>query len=126
IARAAQALPIRPWTIKVDGLVEKPREIGIDDLMKLMPLEERLYRMRCVEAWSMTIPWSGFAFAALVKWAEPLSSAKYIRMETFHNPKVAPGQRQTWYPWPYVEGLTVAEATSELAFLVTGTYGKPA
>jgi len=126
IVRAAQALRIRPWTIKVDGLVEQPREVGIDDLMKAMPLEERLYRMRCVEAWSMTIPWSGFAFADFVKWARPLGSAKYIRIETFLDPSVAPGQRQTWYPWPYVEGLTVAEAMNELAFLVTGTYGKPA
>ena len=126
IARAAQALPIRPWTVKIDGMVEKPREIGIDELMKKMPLEERLYRMRCVEAWSMTIPWSGFAFAELVKFAQPLGSAKYVRMETFLNPKVAPGQRQSWYPWPYVEGLTIAEAMNELSFLVTGTYGKPA
>jgi sulfoxide reductase catalytic subunit YedY len=126
IAKAAQALKTRPWTLKIDGMVEKPREIGIDDLMKQMPLEERLYRMRCVEAWSMTIPWSGFAFADLVKFAQPLSSAKYIRMETFLDRTVAPGQRQSWYPWPYVEGLTMAEATNELAFLVTGTYGKPA
>lgn len=126
IAKAAQALPIRPWTVKIDGMVEKPREIGIDDLMKQMPLEERLYRMRCVEAWSMTIPWSGFAFSAFVKFAQPLSSAKYIRMETFLDPKVAPGQRQSWYPWPYIEGLTVAEAMNDLAFLVTGTYGHPA
>jgi sulfoxide reductase catalytic subunit YedY len=123
IAKAAQELPIRPWTIKIDGLVEKPQEIGIDDLMKKMPLEERLYRHRCVEAWSMTIPWSGFAFAKLVEFAKPLSNAKYVRMETFLNPKVAAGQRQTWYPWPYVEGLTIAEATNELAFLATGAYG---
>jgi sulfoxide reductase catalytic subunit YedY len=123
IAKAAQELPIRPWTIKIDGLVEKPQEIGIDDLMKKMPLEERLYRHRCVEAWSMTIPWSGFAFAKLVEFAKPLSNAKYVRMETFLNPKVASGQRQTWYPWPYVEGLTIAEATNELAFLATGAYG---
>jgi sulfoxide reductase catalytic subunit YedY len=125
IAKAAQELPLRPWTVKIDGMVEKPQEIGIDDLLKKMPLEERLYRHRCVEAWSMTIPWSGFAFAKLVEFAKPLSSAKYVRMETFLNPKVASGQRQTWYPWPYVEGLTIAEATNELAFLVTGAYGKP-
>jgi sulfoxide reductase catalytic subunit YedY len=126
IVGPAQALKIRPWTIKIDGMVETPREVGIDDLMKQMPLEERLYRMRCVEAWSMTIPWTGFAFAELVRFAKPLSSAKYVRMETFLDKSVAPGQRQTWYPWPYVEGLTIAEATNELAFLVTGTYGHPA
>ena len=125
VARQAQALPIRPWTVKIDGMVEKPQEIGIDELIRKMPLEERLYRMRCVEAWSMTIPWSGFPFAKLVEFARPLSGAKYVRMETFLNPKIAPGQRQTWYPWPYIEGLTMAEATNELAFLVTGAYGKP-
>jgi methionine sulfoxide reductase catalytic subunit len=125
IAKAAQALKLRPWTIKIDGMVEKPQEIGIDDLLQKMPLEERLYRHRCVEAWSMAIPWSGFPLAKFVEQAKPLSSAKYLRMETFLDPKTAPGQRQTWYPWPYVEGLTMAEATNELAFLVTGAYGKP-
>ncbi|MEZ5786763.1 MAG: protein-methionine-sulfoxide reductase catalytic subunit MsrP [Xanthobacteraceae bacterium] len=125
ISRAAQALKIRPWTIKIDGMVEKPMEVGIDDLLKLMPLEERLYRHRCVEAWAMAVPWSGFPFAKLVALAKPLASATYVRMETFLDPSVASGQRQTWYPWPYVEGLTVAEATNDLAFLVTGAYGKP-
>jgi sulfoxide reductase catalytic subunit YedY len=125
ISRAAQALPIRPWTIKIDGMVERPQDIGIDDLLAKMPLEERLYRHRCVEAWSMAIPWSGFPLARLVELAKPLASAKYLRMETFLNSSVASGQRATWYPWPYVEGLTMAEATNELAFLVTGAYGKP-
>ncbi|MPZ57326.1 MAG: protein-methionine-sulfoxide reductase catalytic subunit MsrP [Rhizobiales bacterium] len=125
IAKAAQALPLRPWTIKIDGLVEKPMEIGIDELIRKMPLEERLYRHRCVEAWAMAIPWSGFPLARLVEFAKPLSGAKYMRMDTFLNPKVASGQRQTWYPWPYSEGLTIAEATNELAFLATGAYGHP-
>jgi len=125
VAKGAQALKLRPWTIKFDGMVEKAQEIGIDDLVRKMPLEERLYRHRCVEAWSMAIPWSGFAFARLVEMAQPLSAAKYVRMETFLDPSVAPAQRQSWYPWPYVEGLTMAEATNELAFLVTGAYGKP-
>ena len=125
IAKPAQALKIRPWTVKIDGMVEQPREIGIDELMRKMPLEERLYRHRCVEAWSMAIPWSGFPFAKLVEFAQPLASAKYVRMETFLEPSVASGQRQTWYPWPYVEGLTIAEATNELAFLAIGAYGKP-
>jgi sulfoxide reductase catalytic subunit YedY len=125
IAKAAQALKLRPWTIKIDGMVEKAQEIGIDDLVRKMPLEERLYRHRCVEAWSMAIAWSGFPFAKLVELAKPLSSAKYVRMETFLDSSTASGQRQTWYPWPYVEGLTMAEATNELAFLVTGAYGKP-
>jgi sulfoxide reductase catalytic subunit YedY len=125
IARAAQALKLRPWTVKIDGMVEKEMQVGIDDLIRKMPLEERLYRHRCVEAWSMAIPWSGFAFASLVEFARPLSSAKYVRMETFLDPSVASGQRQTWYPWPYVEGLTIAEATNELCFLAIGTYGHP-
>jgi sulfoxide reductase catalytic subunit YedY len=125
IAKVAQALRLRPWTVKLDGMVETPQEVGIDDLIKKVSLEERLYRHRCVEAWSMAIPWSGFPLAKLVALAQPLSSAKYVRMETFQDPKVASGQRQTWYPWPYVEGLTIAEATNELAFLVTGAYGKP-
>ncbi len=125
ITRAAQALKIRPWTIKLDGMVEKPMEVGIDDLVRKFGVEERLYRLRCVEAWSMAVPWSGFPMAKLVELAKPLSSAKYVRMETFLDKAIAPGQRQTWYPWPYVEGLTIAEATNELAFLVTGAYGKP-
>jgi methionine sulfoxide reductase catalytic subunit len=125
ISRSAQALKLRPWTVKIDGMVEKPQEIGIDDLLARMPLEERLYRHRCVEAWSMAIPWSGFPLAKLVELARPLGSATYLRMETFLDPSVASGQRATWYPWPYVEGLTMAEATNELAFLVTGAYGKP-
>ena len=125
IAEAAQAVPIRPWTVKIDGLVEKPMEIGIDDLLKKVSLEERLYRHRCVEAWSIAVPWSGFPMSALLAIANPLGSAKYVAMQTFMNPKVAPGQNQFWYPWPYVEGLTMFEAKNELAFLVTGMYGHP-
>jgi sulfoxide reductase catalytic subunit YedY len=125
IARNAQALKLRPWTVKIDGMVEKEQEIGLDDLIRKMPLEERLYRHRCVEAWGMAIPWSGFPLAKLVELAKPLSAAKYLKMETFLDPVVAPAQKQTWYPWPYTEGLTMAEATNELAFLVTGAYGKP-
>lgn len=125
VVKAAQQLRIRPWTVKIDGLVEKPQTVAIDDLLKAMPLEERLYRHRCVEAWGMAIPWSGFAMAEFVKYAKPLSSAKYVKMETFMDPAMAPGQRAAWYPWPYVEGLSMAEATNELTFLVTGAYGKP-
>lgn len=125
IWKKAQDLPIRPWTIRIDGLVEEPREIDIDALLKRMPLEERLYRHRCVEAWSIAVPWSGFPMKALVDLARPLAKAKYVKMTTFEMPDVASGQRAPWYPWPYVEGLTMAEATNELAFLVTGMYGKP-
>ncbi len=125
IAEDAQALPIRPWTVTIDGMVAKPLTLGIDELLKRVTLEERLYRHRCVEAWSMAVPWSGFPLKALIDLVEPQGSAKYLRMETFRNAKVASGQKQFWYPWPYVEGLTMAEATNELAFLVTGMYGKP-
>ncbi len=119
----ADKLITRPWTVKIDGLVEKPQELAIDDLIKSMPLEERLYRHRCVETWSMTIPWTGFALKALVAAAKPTSAAKFIRFETFYNPKMAPGQKMPVYPWPYVEGLTMAEAMNDLAFMVTGAYG---
>ena len=125
IAEAAQALPVRPWTVKIDGMVEKPFEIGIDDLMRKMTLEERTYRHRCVEAWSMAIAWTGFPFAKLVDLAKPLGSAKFIKMTSFMDAKIAPGQRLSWFPWPYVEGLGMAEATNELAFLATGAYGHP-
>jgi sulfoxide reductase catalytic subunit YedY len=125
VAAAARALKTRPWKVAIDGMVEKPFEIGIDDLIRKMPLEERLYRHRCVEAWSMAVPWTGFPMKALLDLAKPLSSARYVRMETFSDKSVAPGQRQIWYPWPYTEGVTMAEAANDLAFLVTGVYGKP-
>ncbi len=125
IWQAAQELMLRPWTVTFDGLVETPFTIDAEDLIRRMPLEERIYRHRCVEAWSMVVPWTGFPLAALVDFARPLAAAKYLRMETFMDPDTAPGQRQFWYPWPYVEGLTMAEATHELAFVATGLYGEP-
>jgi sulfoxide reductase catalytic subunit YedY len=124
VAQEAQKLKDRPWQVKIDGMVKEPKTIDIDALIAKMPLEERLYRHRCVEAWAMAVPWTGFPMAALVAFAEPLGSAKYVRLETFHDAKMASGQRQVWYPWPYVEGLTMAEATNELAFMATGVYGK--
>jgi sulfoxide reductase catalytic subunit YedY len=125
ISKAAQSLQVRPWTVKIDGMVEAEKQIGIDDLLKAMPLEERLYRHRCVEAWSMAVPWSGFPLKALVEFARPSAGAKYLKMTTFQDEEVAPGQKAFWYPWPYVEGLTIEEATSDLAFIGTGLYGKP-
>ncbi len=121
----AQRLKLRPWTVTIDGAVERPMKFDIDDLLKKMPLEERVYAHRCVEAWSMVVPWSGFPLKALVDLAKPLGKAKYLVMQSFQDPKVAPGQRQTWYPWPYTEGLTMFEAVNELSFIVTGLYGKP-
>jgi sulfoxide reductase catalytic subunit YedY len=125
VVAAAQKLVTRPWTISIDGMVEKPFEIGIDELVRKIPLEERLYRFRCVESWAMAVPWTGFPLKSLVALAKPLSGAKYVKLETFLNPRVATGQLQRWYPWPYTEGLTMAEATNDLALIATGIYGKP-
>lgn len=125
IHRAAQALTIQPWQVKIDGMVAKELTVDAEELIRKLPVEERLYRFRCVEAWSMTVPWSGFPLKALVDFAQPTSNAKYVVMQTFSRPQEASGQKQFWYPWPYTEGLTMAEATNELAFIATGVYGKP-
>jgi len=125
ISRVAQRMPLTPWTVKVEGMVETPREFGVEDLIRTMPLEERVYRLRCVEAWSMVIPWTGFPLSALLAQVKPLASAKYVRFETATLPAVMPGLRQAWYPWPYIEGCTIEEAGNELSFMVVGAYGKP-
>ncbi len=124
ISAAAQRMPLRPWTLKVEGMVEQPREFGIDDLLRAMPIEERVYRLRCVEAWAMTVPWAGFQLSALLDQARPLASARFVVFETAQMPAVMPGLRQTWYPWPYIEGCTIAEARNELTFMATGLYGR--
>jgi sulfoxide reductase catalytic subunit YedY len=121
VSSSAQDLKTRPWTVKIDGLVAKPMELDFDDLVRKVTLEERLYRHRCVEAWSMTIPWDGFPLAALIALANPTSDAKYVQFET--GVQDGPGMGG-FYPWPYTEGLTMAEAMNELAFLAVGTYGK--
>jgi methionine sulfoxide reductase catalytic subunit len=123
---AQEKLKVRPWEVVIDGLVDKELRLSIDDLLAKMPIEERIYRHRCVEAWSMVVPWSGFPLKALVELARPQMSAKYIQMQTFNDPKMGPGLKQFWYPWPYTEGLTIAEAMNDLTFMVTGVYGKPA
>ncbi|MEQ9639181.1 MAG: protein-methionine-sulfoxide reductase catalytic subunit MsrP [Alphaproteobacteria bacterium] len=125
IAKAAQALKLRPWTIAIDGMVEEEKTVDIDTLIRAVKLEERLYRHRCVETWSMAVPWTGFPLSELVKYAKPMSGAKYLRMETFLDKSIASGQKQTWYPWPYVEGVSMAEAMNDMSFMVTGVYGKP-
>jgi sulfoxide reductase catalytic subunit YedY len=117
------ALKPRPWRLTIDGLVEKPFEIDAHELISKMPLEERVYRLRCVEAWSMVIPWTGFPLKALLDFAKPSSAAKFVRFETFLDPKMASGQR-SFFPWPYVEGLTIEEAANDLSLMVTGVYGK--
>jgi len=125
IKKAAQKMNLRPWEIVIDGMVEKEIRVGVDDLIRQMPLEERLYRHRCVEAWAMAVPWSGFPMAELVKFAKPTFGARFVRMQTLQDAETMPGLRQPWYPWPYTEGLTIDEATNELAFMATGLYGKP-
>jgi sulfoxide reductase catalytic subunit YedY len=124
VSNAAQSLKIEPWSIVIGGMVKQPRTIAYDDLLKQVSLEERVYRHRCVEAWAMTVPWTGFPLTDLVKLAEPLSSAKYIVFTTAAQPDTMPGLRQSWYPWPYTEGLTMQEAANELPFLSIGMYGK--
>ena len=125
IWKAAQKLKIRPWMVTIDGMVEKERTVDIDTLLGAMRLEERLYRHRCVEAWAIAVPWTGFPMKDFLDYARPLSGARYVVMETFNDKSVAPGQRQIWYPWPYLEGLTIAEAANELSMIGTGAYGKP-
>jgi methionine sulfoxide reductase catalytic subunit len=114
-----------PWTIEIGGLCNKPGKYDVNDLIKSMGgIEQRNYRHRCVEAWSMVVPWDGFPLAKLVALAEPKTEARYVQFTTFFDPAVYPGQRSKRFPWPYTEGLTLAEANHELAFLATGIYGK--
>ena len=114
-----------PWQIEIGGLVEKKLVFEVADLIRAMPLEERLYRFRCVEAWAMAVPWTGFPLRELIKLAKPLSAAKHVRFVSFLNEDVAPNQNPNRGPWPYTEGLTIAEAMNELTLLVTGIYGRP-
>lgn len=121
----AQRMALRPWQVTLDGLVARKQVIDADQLIRMMPSEQRVYRHRCVEAWAMTVPWTGFPLAALVQRAAPLSAAKWVRFETAQQPAVMPGLASPLYSWPYVEGLSMAEAMNELAFIATGLYGKP-
>ena len=113
-----------PWTVEVGGLVNLPKTYAIEDLIKKLPQEKRIYRLRCVEAWSMVIPWKGFKLADLLKEVEPTSEAKYVRFETVFRPEEMPGQSSPFYPWPYQEGLRIDEAMNELTILATGMYGQ--
>jgi sulfoxide reductase catalytic subunit YedY len=116
----------KPWSVEVTGLVNKPKTFDLDDLLRTMPLEERLYRHRCVEAWSMAVPWTGFPFSALIKLVEPKPEAKFVRFISVKRDKEMPGiPSQPWYPWPYFEALRMDEAMNPLTLVVTGLYGKP-
>jgi methionine sulfoxide reductase catalytic subunit len=122
----AQTLTTSPWSVKIDGLVNKPGDYALEDLLKPAALEERIYRMRCVEGWSMVIPWVGFSLADLLKRVEPQGSAKYVAFETLVRPEEMPGQSGVFQPlpWPYVEGLRLDEAMHPLTILANGIYGE--
>ncbi len=124
VARLSQDFISSPWTLEVSGLVNNPKTYGVEDLLKHFPQEERIYRLRCVEAWSMVIPWNGFPLASLLQEVEPTSDAKYVRFETLLDPAQFPGQKSPFYPWPYQEGLRLDEAMNELTLLATGLYGE--
>jgi methionine sulfoxide reductase catalytic subunit len=113
-----------PWTVEISGLVKSPKVWDLDALIRSFTLEERVYRFRCVEAWAMTVPWTGFPLKKLIDLVEPLSSAKYIRLISKADTATMPGLAADWYPWPYFEGLRLDEANNEMAFLATGIYGK--
>ncbi|PPD35791.1 MAG: protein-methionine-sulfoxide reductase catalytic subunit MsrP [Methylomonas sp.] len=123
-SRRAGSLKTRPWTIAVEGEVHKPQVFDIDQLLKLAPIEERVYRLRCVEAWSMVIPWLGYPLAALLKQAQPTGSAKYVEFVSLHDMEQMPGQRSPVLQWPYREGLRLDEAMHPLALLTFGLYGE--
>ncbi len=124
-ARLAGRLRTRPWTVAVDGEVRRPQTLDIDALVRAFPAEERVYRMRCVEAWSMVIPWDGFPLGSLLRRVEPTSNARYVAFTTLLDPAQMPGQRESYLEWPYVEGLRLDEALHPLTILATGLYGKP-
>ena len=123
-ARNSKEFRTRPWTVAVEGLVKRPAVYNLEDLIKPERAEERIYRLRCVEAWSLVIPWLGFPLAGMIKRLEPLPSAKFVEFETLYDPKQMPGQRRQIIPWPYREGLRMDEAMHPLAFMATGLYGK--
>jgi sulfoxide reductase catalytic subunit YedY len=124
VAGLAKDMPVSPWSVTIGGLVNNPGTYDVDDLKRMFDIEERIYRLRCVEAWSMVIPWLGFPLSKLLAMVEPQSEAKYVRFETAYLPEVMPGLRSNWYEWPYVEGLRLDEAMNDLTILSTGLYGK--
>lgn len=123
VAGAAARFVARPWTITVDGLVRKQRVFDLDEVLGISPAEERIYRMRCVEAWSMVIPWAGFSLSRLLELAEPMADAKYVAFETLRDPLRMPGQKTPVLDWPYTEGLRLDEAMHPLTLLASGLYG---
>ena len=125
VAPLAKDFKSAPWTVEVSGLVNNPQTFSMDEILSQFTIEERIYRMRCVEAWSMVIPWNGFTLASLLEAVEPTSEAKYVRFETVNDPDQMPGMKNGLYPWPYQEGLRLDEAMNDLTLLATGLYGEP-
>lgn len=123
-ARHAHELTVKPWSVKVEGHVNKAAEYDLEDLLKGITFEERIYRLRCVEAWSMVVPWVGFPLSTLINRFEPTSNAKFIELTTVYRPEEMPGQRRAILSWPYIEGLRMDEAMHPLTILVVGLYGK--
>lgn len=124
VAVLASNFSTSPWEVEVSGHVRNPKTYGLEELLSRFPQEERIYRLRCVEAWSMVIPWNGFPLAKLLEEVEPTSKARYVRFETVYRPDEMPGQKSSLYPWPYQEGLRLDEAMNDLTLLATGLYGK--
>ena len=124
VAEKAANFIARPWTVEVGGLVANPKAFDLDDMLKISPPEERIYRMRCVEGWSMVIPWDGFSLSKLLERVGPLGSAKYVAFQTLHDPKRMPNQKRGVLDWPYVEGLRMDEAMHPLTILASGIYGR--
>lgn len=123
-AQVADRMAVRPWVVQVEGLVHKPRTFGIEELLKLAPLEERIYRLRCVEGWSMVIPWVGYSLAALIRQVQPTGSAKYVAFQSQADAASMPGLRSDVLDWPYTEGLRLDEAMHPLTLLALGLYGE--
>ena len=124
VAKMSENFQTRPWVVEVGGLVHQPKTYDIDDLLSSFDQEERVYRLRCVEGWSMVIPWMGFPLNKLLKAAEPKAEARYVRFEALYDTDRFPGQKSRWYSWPYVEGLRIDEAMNDLTLMATGLYGR--
>lgn len=125
VATKAEGWQTEPWLLEVGGMVQNPLKVDVNELVREFGIEQRVYRFRCVEAWSMVVPWDGFPLQKLIKKVQPLASAKYVKFVSFDDPENAPGQKNRMYPWPYTEGLRIDEAAHDLTLMVTGVFGRP-
>ena len=125
VLQLAQSLDTSSWPVTISGMIENPMTVEAGELTKMMQLQQRIYRFRCIEGWSMVVPWSGFPLKRLIELAQPNNKARYVRFVSFYKPDIAPGQHQDdWYVWPYTEALSIEEANHDLSFIATGVYGK--